>query len=180
MVFPRKNWTFRQIDCFRPRRDLRSFLGPFWPLRTACGSLLAPEWVSLGAPGPPEFALETSPGRAGTPPGAFLDAQSRCWSVFGHPKRSQGSWKAHFGGSDDGCLVFFYSFKHQLRHYFGRCSAHHCGQIWVPPIIKKYKSRRMKKHSFRIPAHCRYTTQKNYCIKSCAQLKLNPTNLHTT
>ena len=81
---------------FRPKRDLSSFLRPFWPLGTACGSLLAPDWVSLGALGPPEFALETSPGRAGTPPGAFLDAQSRCWSVFGHLKRSQGSWKAHF------------------------------------------------------------------------------------
>ena len=47
MFFPRKNWTFRQIHFFRPKRDLSSFLHPFWPLGTACGSLLAPHWVSL-------------------------------------------------------------------------------------------------------------------------------------
>ena len=114
MVFPRKNWTFRQIDFFRPKHNLSSFLRLFWPLGTAGGSLLAPEWVSLGALGPPEFALGTSPGRAGTPPGAFLDAQNRCWSVFGHPKRSQGSWKAHFWGSDDGFLYVFLQFELKL------------------------------------------------------------------
>ena len=76
---------------------------------------MAPEWVSLDALGLSEFALETSPRRAGAPPGAFLDAENRGWSVFGYSKRSQGSWKAYFWGSDDGFLYVFLQFELKIQ-----------------------------------------------------------------